>query len=120
MTMQYLEIVSVDVEATVALYERLLGLTFDAPDPDLGSARVARQPDGSLVGVRAPLAAHEDPTVRAYLAVEDIERAVRLAQELGATLAYGPAQQGVRGTFAIFFQGGAQHGLWQPPAGVVA
>jgi len=112
--MQYLEIVSVDVEAVVALYERLFGLTFDAPDPDLGSARVARQADGSLVGVRAPLAAHEEPVVRVYLAVADIEEAVRVAEVGGATIAYGPERQGERGTFAIYFQGGAKHGFWQP------
>lgn len=114
MPMQYLEIVSADVEAVVALYERLLGLVFASPDPDLGQARVAEQPDGSLIGVRAPLADFEGPIERVYLAVDDIEAAVAAAQEAGATLAYGPEQQGVRGRFAIYFLGGAQHGLWQP------
>lgn len=111
--MHYLEIVTPDVEPTVATYERALMLSFGAPDADLGGARVATQADGSLVGVRAPLAAHEQPIVRVYLAVDDVERAVKTAQDAGAVLAYGPAKQGARGTFAILFQGGVQHGLWQ-------
>ena len=112
--MQYLEIVSVDVEAVVALHERLFGLAFATPDADLGQARVARQPDGSLIGVRAPLADFEEPIVRPYLVVADIDAAVQVAQEFGGTLAYGPEQQGAHGRFAIYFLGGAQHGLWQP------
>ncbi len=112
--MQYLEIVAMDVEAVVALHERLFGLAFGTPEADLGQARVARQPDGSLIGVRAPLADSETPIVRAYLAVENIEAAVAAAQQAGGTLAYGPERQGAWGRFAICFLGGAQHGFWQP------
>jgi len=110
---QYLEIVTSDVDAVVAAFQATHGLSFAGPDADLGQARVAAQPDGSLVGIRAPLAAHEQPIVRAYLAVDDIERAVKAAEERGAVVAYGPTRQGARGTFAILFAGGAQHGLWQ-------
>jgi predicted enzyme related to lactoylglutathione lyase len=109
----YLEIVTRDVDSACALYEALHGLSFGPPDPDLGGARVAEWPDGSLVGIRAPLAEHESPIVRTYLAVDDIERAVKAAEERGATLAYGPTRQGERGTFAIVFEGDVQHGLWQ-------
>lgn len=110
----YLEIVTPDVESTCALYEELHGLSFGPPDQDLGGARVAEGPGGSLVGVRAPLAEHEEPILRTYLAVDDIEMAAKAAEERGATLAYPPTRQGERGTFAIFFEGGVQHGLWQP------
>ncbi|NVB82423.1 MAG: hypothetical protein HOV81_28850 [Kofleriaceae bacterium] len=113
MSIQYLEIVSDDVDTVAAFYERVHGLSFGAPDPDLGQARVATRADGSLVGIRKPLAAHEQPLMRTYFAVDDIQQAVKKAEAAGATVAYGPTRQGARGTFAILFQGGVQHGLWQ-------
>jgi predicted enzyme related to lactoylglutathione lyase len=109
----YLEIVSDDVDALTALYQRVHGLSFGPPDPDLGQARVATRADGTLVGIRRPLAAHEQPIMRTYLAVEDIQQAVKDAEESGALVAYPPTRQGQRGTFAIAIHGGVQHGLWQ-------
>lgn len=113
MAVHYLEIVSNDADGLTALYQRVHGLSFGAPDPDLGQARVATGADGTLVGIRKPLAAHEHPIVRAYLAVEDIHQAVKKAEEQGATVAYPPTRQGARGTFAIVIEGGVEHGLWQ-------
>jgi predicted enzyme related to lactoylglutathione lyase len=113
MAVHYLEIVSTDVEALVALYQRIHGLTFGPPDPDLGQARVATRTDGGLVGIRAPSAAHEQPIVRAYFAVDDIRQTVKIAEDAGAFVAYPPTHQGERGTFAIVLQGGVQHGFWQ-------
>lgn len=113
MTVHYLEIVSNDAEALTSLYERVHGLSFTGPDPDLGQARVATRADGTLVGIRKPLAAHEEPIVRTYLAVDDLESAAKKAEENGALVAYGPIRQGARGMFAIVIQGGVQHGLWQ-------
>ena len=113
MVVHYLEIVSNDADTLTALYQRMHGLSFGPPDPDLGQARVAAGADGTLVGIRKPLAAHEQPIMRAYVAVEDIQHAVKEAEEHGATIAYPPTRQGQRGTFAIVIQGGVQHGLWQ-------
>jgi predicted enzyme related to lactoylglutathione lyase len=113
MAAHYLEIVSDDADTLVGIYEGLHGLSFAPPDPDLGQARVATQPDGGLIGIRKPLAAHEHPIIRAYLAVEDIQEAVRSAEQSGATVAYPPTRQGTRGTFAIVIHGGLEHGLWQ-------
>jgi uncharacterized protein len=113
MAVEYLEIVTNDVDTLAGLYQRMLGLSFGPPDPDLGQARVATRADGSLVGIRKPLAAHEQPIVRTYLAVEDIQQAVKEAEAHGAAVVYGPTQQGQRGTFAIVIQGDVQHGLWQ-------
>ena len=113
MAVHYLEIVSNDVDTLIGLYERIHGLSFGPPDPDLGQARVAPAADGTLVGIRKPLAAHEQPIMRTYLTVEDIQRAVKEAEEHGAIVAYPPTPQGHRGTFAILIQGDAQHGLWQ-------
>jgi predicted enzyme related to lactoylglutathione lyase len=113
MAVHYLEIVSNDVDILTGLYQRIHRLCFGPPDPDLGQARVATQADGALVGIRRPLAAHEQPITRTYLAVEDIEQAVKKAEDSGATIAYPPTRQGNRGTFAIVIQGDVQHGLWQ-------
>lgn len=113
MTVHYLEIVSNDADALTGLYERMHGLSFGPPDADLGQARVATRADGALVGVRKPLAAHEQPILRTYLAVDDIQDAVKKAEGAGAIIAYPPTRQGQRGTFAIVIQGGVEHGLWQ-------
>jgi predicted enzyme related to lactoylglutathione lyase len=113
MSVHYLEIVTNDVETLTGLYQRIHSLSFGPPDPDLGQARVATQADGTLVGIRKPLTAHEQPIMRAYFAVDDIQQAVKKAEEYGATVAYPPTRQGQRGTFAIVIQGDAQHGLWQ-------
>jgi predicted enzyme related to lactoylglutathione lyase len=113
MAVHYLEIVSTDVDTLVGLYERMQGLSFGSPDRDLGQARVATGADGALVGIRRPLAAHEHPIMRTYFAVEDIQQAVKKAEEHGATTAYPPTRQGQWGTFAIVIQGGVEHGLWQ-------
>ena len=113
MIVHYLEIVSDDVDTLTELYHRVHGLSFGPPDPDLGHARVATRPDGTLIGIRKPLAAHEEPIVRIYLAVDDIERAVADAEKSGAIVAYPPTRQGARGTFAIVLHAGVQHGLWQ-------
>jgi hypothetical protein len=110
----YLEIVSNDADALCGLYERVHGLSFGPPDADLGQARVATARDGTLVGIRKPLAAHEAPIIRTYAAVEDIQRAVKEAENQGALVAYPPTRQGQRGSFAIIIQGDVQHGLWQP------
>jgi predicted enzyme related to lactoylglutathione lyase len=88
MAVHYLEIVSNDIDSLTALYQRMHGLSFGPPEPDLGAARVAAQADGTRVGIRKPLAAHEQPIMRTYLAVEDIQRAVQRAEEPGATIAY--------------------------------
>ncbi len=113
MAVHYLEIVSNDVDTLTGLYRRMHGISFGPPDPDLGQARVATQADGGLVGIRKPLAAHEQAIMRTYLAVEDIERAVKEAEDCGATIAYPPTRQGNQGTFAIVIQGEVEHGLWQ-------
>jgi hypothetical protein len=79
----YLEIVCPDVTKQCATLERLHGLSFGPPVADLGQARVAKAADGSLIGVRAPLAAHEQPVTRTYLEVADIARAIQEAEGRG-------------------------------------
>jgi len=113
MGVHYLEIVCRDVDQQCAALERVHELSFGPAVADLGAARVAEASDGSLVGVRAPLAEHEQPIVRTYLTVDDIERAVEDAEAAGAVIAYPPTQQGDTGTWAIYILGDVQMGLWQ-------
>ena len=110
---EYLEIVSPDVDALCKTYEQLYGLSFGEPDANLGNARTARAPNGGTLGIRAPLRATEEPIVRPYFLVDDIEAAVSQAAESGAEIALPPMELPGHGTCAIFIQGGAEHGLWQ-------
>jgi predicted enzyme related to lactoylglutathione lyase len=113
MRIHYLEIVCRDVAAQCTALERVHGLSFGPAVADLGLARVAKTSDGSLIGVRAPLAEHEQPITRTYLTVDDIARAVKEAEANGAVIAYPPTQQGDTGTWAIYSLGDVQLGLWQ-------
>ena len=109
----YVEIVCRDVAAQCAALEQVHGVSFGPPVADLGQARVAGASDGSLIGVRAPLAEHEQPIIRTYLEVEDIAKAVKEAETAGAAIAYPPTRQGETGTWAIYVLGDVQIGLWQ-------
>lgn len=113
MTIQYLEIVSPDVDGICETYEQLHGMKFGKPDASLGNARTAKLSDGSLLGVRAPLRDTEQPIVRPYFLVEDIEASVSKAADSGAKIALPPTELPGHGRCAIFIQGGAEHGLWQ-------
>jgi hypothetical protein len=56
------------------------GLSFGPAEPEMGQARVATRSDGTRVGIRRPLAAHEQPIERTYVAVGDIGVAVKEAE----------------------------------------
>ena len=113
MQVRYLEIVCHDVAEQCAALERVHGLSFGPVMADLGGARLAEAPGGSQIGVRAPLAEHEQPIIRTYLAVDDLARAVKEAEAAGAVIAYPPTQHGDTGTWAIYILGDVQIGLWQ-------
>ena len=65
------------------------------------------------MGVRAPLSDVEEPVVRPYWLVADIQAAVAAVVAAGGEVAHPPLEIPGHGTFAIYFQGGVQHGLWQ-------
>jgi predicted enzyme related to lactoylglutathione lyase len=113
MKVQYLEIVTPDVDGVCATYATLHGVSFSEPEAGLGNARTASLPGGGLLGVRAPLHETEAPVVRPYILVDDIEAAFRAAQAGGGAVAHPPMEIPGRGMFAIFVQGGIHHGLWQ-------
>jgi predicted enzyme related to lactoylglutathione lyase len=108
----YLEIVTQDVDAVCATYEQLHGVTF-ATDASLGNARTAPLPDGGMVGVRAPMHETEEPVVRPYVLVDDIEAAAAAAVESGGEIAHPPMEIPGHGKFAIYIQGTIHHGLWE-------
>ena len=113
MQIQYLEIVTKEVDGVCAVYAAANGVQFGKPDADLGNARTAALASGGLVGVRAPLRETEEPVVRPYWLVKDIEVAVAAVVEAGGQIAVPPMEIPGHGTFAIYLQGGNDHGLWQ-------
>lgn len=110
---QYLEVVSLDVSATCSTYERVHGLTFGEPQPELGNARTAASPDGGTVGVRAPMHDQEEPVMRSYFLVPDIEAAVAMVTAEGAEVMVPPMEIPGRGRCALYLMGGVQHALWE-------
>jgi predicted enzyme related to lactoylglutathione lyase len=113
MQIHYLEVVTKDVDLVCATYSAANGVKFGEPDPGLGNARTAEMPGGGLVGVRGPLRETEEPVVRPYWLVDDIEAAVAAVVEAGGEIAVEPLEIPGHGTFAIYVQGGNDHGLWQ-------
>jgi uncharacterized protein len=113
MQIHYLEIVTRDVDAVCAAYAAANGTAFGKPDAGLGNARTAALAGGGLVGVRAPMHETEEPVVRPYWLVDDVEASLAAAVEAGGEMAHPPMEIPGHGTFAIYIQGGVHHGLWQ-------
>ena len=113
MQVHYLEIVTPDVDATCGTLAKLHGVTFSAPKVGLGNARTAQLGNGGLIGVRAPMHPTEEPVVRPYLLVQDVEAATAAAEAAGGEIAHPPMEIPGHGRFSIYIQGGVHHGLWQ-------
>ena len=111
MQIRYLEIVTKEVDAVCATYAAVHGVRFGEPDPGRGNARTAALPGGGLLGVRAPMRDTEEPVVRPYWLVDDIEAAVASAVKAGGEVAHPPMEIPGGGKFAIYIQGGINHGL---------
>lgn len=114
-TIHYFEIVTPDVEAACRHYGAAYGWSFEATGPEMGNSFIASMPNGSICGIRAPMHEEEKPIVRTYLRVENLEKAVEEAAELGAEIALERMEIPGHGTIAIYFYGGIQQGLWQVP-----
>ncbi|MEM9102631.1 MAG: hydroxylase [Pseudomonadota bacterium] len=113
MKIQYLEIVTTEVDKTCETYSLLHKVAFKESDPILGGARVAEISNGGLIGIRAPLRDTEQPTVRPYILVENIEMTVKTAEKSGAEVAVPPMKLGEHGTCAIVIHHGIETGFWQ-------
>ena len=55
----------------------------------------------------------EQPVVRPYTLVEDIDKSVAVAADAGADVALPPMELPGHGKCAVFIHGGVQSGLWQ-------
>lgn len=110
---QYLEIVTPEMDATCAALEKLHGVSFGEVQAELGNARTAPLKDGGRVSVRVPMHDKDGPVVRPYVLVDDIEAAVRTAEAAGGEIALPSTEIPGQGKFAIYFLGGIEHGLWQ-------
>ena len=113
MQVYYLEVVTKEVDQVCAAYGAAGGVKFGKPDAGLGGARTAPMPGGGMLGVRAPLRETEAPIVRPYWLVKDIKAAVAAAQKAGGQVAVEPTEIPGHGKFAIYVQGGVDHGLWE-------
>ncbi len=113
MKIQYLEIVTPDVNAVCETYAQLHDVEFGESDQDLGGARTATLENGGMLGVRAPLRDDENPIVRPYMLVEDIQATVDAAAKSGAEVALPPMELAGHGTCAVVIQGGIESGFWQ-------
>ncbi len=113
MLIHYLEIVTPDVDAVCKAYAQIHGIEFGENDPNLGGARTAQLTDGGLIGVRAPMHDTEEPVIRPYTLVEDIDNSVTTAADAGADIALPPTELPGHGKCAILIQGSVQIGLWQ-------
>ncbi|MEM8937437.1 MAG: hydroxylase [Pseudomonadota bacterium] len=113
MKIYYLEIVTPNVEEICAALAAQHQVTFSAPEAALGNSRVAILAGGGRIGVRAPLREDEEPVVRPYMLVDDIEAASAAAEAAGAQFAMRKTEIPGHGKFAIYFLGGIQHGLWE-------
>jgi len=110
---RYLEIVTPDVDGTIAMFETSGPLTFSEPIAELGNARIADLPDGSQMSIRAPMHETEETVTRTYFLTDNIEAATEAAVKAGAELAHPVLEIPGRGKFSIFFHGGNQFGYWQ-------
>ena len=113
MQIQYLEIVTPDVDAVCKTYSAMYGVTFNDADQNLGGARTAKLAGGGVLGVRPPMRDTENPVVRPYVLVDNIQASVDTAAEAGAQVALPPMEIPGHGTCAIVIQGGIESGLWQ-------
>jgi len=113
MQIGYLEIVTPEVEQVCKMIAGSTGVTFGEPNPLLGNAYTANMPDGSLLGVRAPMHDAEEAVTRTYFKTDRIDAATQAAIDAGAELAHPVHELPGICKFSIVFQGDNQFGFWQ-------
>jgi uncharacterized protein len=111
-TPHYVEVVTSEVEQVRDTYAAIHGIAFEQVAA-LGNAFVSLLPNGSRLGVRAPMHAGEKPVTRVYLRVADLDAATRVAETRGAHIAVPPMDIPGHGRIALYILGGTEQGLWQ-------
>ncbi len=115
MLVQFLEIVTSDVDTTCKALEKVHGVTFGKPVAELGNARTTALQSGGRISVRAPLSEGDMTIVRPYMLVGDIEAAIQSADDAGAEFLMRTTEIPAQGKFAIYSLAGTQFGLWEMP-----
>ena len=87
-------------------------LEIKTPPASYFLKKAAKLKGGGKISVRGPLRPDEEPTVRPYRLVDDIEAALEEAKDVGAEVAMPATPLPGHGTFAIYIHGGIEHGLW--------
>jgi len=87
---QYLEIVTPEVDALCRQYSTIHDIIVSELDANFGGARTAKLNGGGKIGIRGPLRETESPVVRPYMLVNDIKAAVESASEAGAEIVMPP------------------------------
>jgi len=113
MKIQYLEVVTNEVEAMCAKYSAFHQVEFSEPTQELGNARVADLEHGGRIGVRAPMHDQEPLEIRPYWLVKDAQIALDAVMAKGATMAHPAMQIPGQGTFALYVLDGIMQGFWQ-------
>lgn len=114
MQIQYLEIVTSDIDALCKQYSVIHDVKFSEPIAEFGMARTAKLSGGGMIGIRGPMRKTETPVIRPYVLVDNLEKAVAAAKDAGAEIAIPKMEiPGGRGTIAVVIQGGIECGLWQ-------
>lgn len=113
MNIQYLEVVTNKVDEVCQTYESVYGVKFCHGVPELGNARTAQLESGGMIGVRAPMHETEEPIIRPYMLVDDIEKAVEKISQSGGEILHPAMEIPGHGKFAIYSLGDNNLGLWQ-------
>lgn len=111
--LHFLEIVTPEMDTTIALLSELHGVTFGDPQMQFGNSRLATLKSGGRLSVRKPMHDAEQPAVRPYVLVDDVEAAFEAAQKAGGQPMVPPMEIPGEGKFALFMLGGIEHGVWQ-------
>lgn len=77
MEIQHLETVTRDVDAVCTAYTPARKVRLAEPDAELGTARTAKLMGGGVVGLCAPQRDTEEPVMRPYQLVDDIQNAAQ-------------------------------------------
>ncbi len=113
MQVEYLEVVTPNVAETCAAYTKLYDICFSEAIEELGNAFVAALANGGRISIRAPMHESEQPVVRPYMLVDNLDKAVTELVSAGAEIIHPATHIPNQGHFAIYLLAGLQFGLWQ-------